>query len=56
MEMEVLPKDVHLRRLRNTNKPTIVVEGKDDLTLVHSILAHLGYDNGEVLPVGNCAM
>jgi hypothetical protein len=51
-----IAKAEHLRRLKNTNKPTIVVEGKDDLLLLHSILKHLGYDEGEVFPVGSCAM
>jgi hypothetical protein len=51
-----IQKEVHLRRLKNTDKPTIVVEGKDDLLLLHSILRHLDYDDGEVFPAGNCAM
>ncbi|MEY4905054.1 MAG: hypothetical protein RLZZ292_2869, partial [Bacteroidota bacterium] len=49
-------KQEHLRRLRTTQQPTIVVEGKDDLLLLHKILDQSNLTTQNILVAGDCLM
>ena len=48
--------DVHLRRLRTTNIPTILVEGKDDFLLLDWILAKSNANTSNILVCGGSLM
>jgi hypothetical protein len=56
MEMQELSEDVILRRLRNTNIPTIVVEGKDDTLLLSWILATSNGGTENIFLCGSCKL
>ncbi len=56
MEMQELTEDEILRRLRKTNIPTIVVEGKDDTLLLTWILATSNGGTENILLCGSCKL